>query len=132
MIDGFEVRDSHFDQSETISRLIHSFEAHQVSVFARVDHAAAAAAVGLTLAPTEVFIVGNPKAGTALMQASQTAGVDLPLKFLVWTDASQKTRVGYESPRWLAARHGIAAQAGERAEMLARGLQVIATEAAGG
>jgi uncharacterized protein (DUF302 family) len=49
-------------------------------VFARVDHAAGAAQVGQSLRPTEVLIFGNAKAGTPLMQAEQTIGIDLPLK----------------------------------------------------
>jgi uncharacterized protein (DUF302 family) len=51
-------------------------------------HHAAAADAGLSLPPTEILIFGNAKAGTPLMQAVQTVGVDLPLKALVWQDAS--------------------------------------------
>jgi uncharacterized protein (DUF302 family) len=36
---------------------------------------------------TEVLIFGNPKAGTPLMQANKTIGIDLPLKVLAWEDA---------------------------------------------
>jgi uncharacterized protein (DUF302 family) len=63
----------------------------------------------LPLAPTEVLIFGNPKAGTPLMQAAQTIGIDLPLRALVWRDASGITRLGYYDPDWLARRHGAAA-----------------------
>ncbi len=41
---------------------------------------------------TEVLIFGNAKAGTPLMQSVQTIGLDLPLKALVWQDASGVTR----------------------------------------
>jgi uncharacterized protein (DUF302 family) len=41
------------------------------------------------------------------MQAAQTAGIDLPLKALVWQDADGKVRLGYNEPAWIAARHGI-------------------------
>ena len=54
-----------------------------MAVLARIDHAAAAATVGLELRPTEVLIFGNPRAGAPLMQAVQTIGIDLPLKALV-------------------------------------------------
>ena len=43
---------------------------------ARIDHAAAAAAIGMELRPTEVLIFGNPRAGTPLMQAVQTVGIE--------------------------------------------------------
>lgn len=79
-----------------------------MTVFARVNHAALAAEAGLPLRPTEVILFGNPRGGTPLMQASQTIGIDLPLKALVWQDESGKTWLSYNEPRWLAARHGIA------------------------
>jgi uncharacterized protein (DUF302 family) len=74
-------------------------------VFARIDHAAGAAKVGKTLRPTELLIFGNPKAGTPLMQCSQTVAIDLPLKALVWEDESGQVWVGYNDPGYLAARH---------------------------
>jgi uncharacterized protein (DUF302 family) len=74
---------------------------------ARIDHAAAAAEVGMELAPTEVVIFGNPRAGTPLMQAAPTMVIDLPLKALVWQDGAGKTWLAYNDPAWLAARHGV-------------------------
>ena len=62
---------------------------------------------GLSLQPTEVLIFGNAKAGTPLMQSVQTIGIDLPLKALVWQDASGVTWLSYNDPAWLAERHGL-------------------------
>jgi uncharacterized protein (DUF302 family) len=42
------------------------------------------------------------------MQASQTAGIDLPLKALVWQDAAGKTWLSYNEPGWIAQRHSVA------------------------
>jgi uncharacterized protein (DUF302 family) len=80
-----------------------------LSVFARIDHAAGAAKVGKTLRPTELLIFGNPQGGTPLMECAQTAGIDLPLKALVWQDEAGKVMVGYNDPEYLAKRHGAAA-----------------------
>jgi hypothetical protein len=41
------------------------------------------------------------------MQSNQTIGIDLPLKVLVWQDASGKTWLSYNDPSWLAKRHGL-------------------------
>ena len=98
---------SSFDPKETMDRLEAALRASGVTIFARIDHAAGAAAVGETLRPTELLIFGNPKAGTPLMQAGQTVGIDLPLKALVWQDAAGKTQVSYTEPGWLARRHGL-------------------------
>jgi uncharacterized protein (DUF302 family) len=93
---------------EAMDMLAASVARHGMTVFARIDHAAAAKEAGMTLAPTEVLIFGNPKGGTPLMQAAQTLGIDLPLKALVWQDEAGKTWIGYNDPKWLARRHGVA------------------------
>src|SRR6201996_2535937 len=92
---------------DAADRLAASIAKHGMTVFARIDHAAAAKEVGMALLPTEVLIFGNPKGGTPLMQAAQTLGIDLPLKALVWQDGAGKTWIGYNDPRWLARRHGV-------------------------
>lgn len=76
-----------------------------LKVFLRIDHAAGAATVGKTLAPTELIIFGSPKAGTALMECQQTLGIDLPLKALIWQDAAAQVWIGYNDPAYLADRH---------------------------
>ena len=91
----------------TIDRLEAMLKNKGITVFARIDHAAAAAAVGMPLRPTELLIFGDPTAGTRLMQAEQTIGIDLPLKVLVWEDANGGIWVSYNDPAWLAVRHGL-------------------------
>src|SRR4051794_39663569 len=83
-----------------------------MTVFARIDHATGAAAVGLSLRPTELLIFGNAKGGTPLMQSAQTMGIDLPLKALVWQDPSGSTWLSYNDPGWLAKRHGLGDHSG--------------------
>lgn len=78
-----------------------------LNVFARVDHAAGAEKVGKTLRPTEVLIFGNPQGGTPFMECAQPVGIDLPLKALVWEDASAQVWVGYNDPVWIAKRHAV-------------------------
>ena len=90
----------------TGDRLAAEVEANGMTMFARVDHAAGAKAVGMALRPTEVLLFGNAKGGTPLMQAEQTIGIDLPLKALVWEDADGKVWLSYNDPAWLAQRHG--------------------------
>jgi uncharacterized protein (DUF302 family) len=89
-------------------RLENEIRANGMEVFARIDHSAGAAKVGLIMPPTEVIIFGNARGGTPLMQSVQTVGIDLPLKALVWQDASGNTWLSYNEPRWIAQRHAIA------------------------
>ena len=90
---------------ETMDRLETTIKDRGLTVFARIDHAAGAKAAGLSLRPTELIIFGNAKGGTPLMQAGQEAGIDLPLKALVYQDAQGKVWLAYNDPHWLADRH---------------------------
>src|SRR6476660_9148215 len=104
---GLTTMASRFDPKETMDRLETDIRTKGMEVFARIDHAGAAAVVGLKLAPTELIIFGNARGGTPLMQSAQTIGIDLPLKALVWEDAAGKTWISYNEPKWIAQRHGI-------------------------
>ncbi len=80
--------------SETAERAVQALASRGVELFARIDHAGAARAVGLELADEVVLVFGNPRGGTLLMQADPRAGYSLPLRLLVW-DAGGETIVGY-------------------------------------
>ena len=95
------------DFSTTLERFVTALEERDVTIFMRIDHAAGAASVDRKLRPTTLVIFGSPAVGTALMQANQTAGIDLPLKALVWQDADGTVKLTYNDPAWIATRHGL-------------------------
>jgi uncharacterized protein (DUF302 family) len=88
-------------------------------VFGEIDHAAAAARAGLTLPARTVVLFGNPRAGTAAMAAAPTLALDLPMRILVWEDASGRVQVtrstGEDIAERVFARHGIAVPPAQRA-----------------
>ena len=98
-------------------------------MFAHIDHAADAAAVGLALRPTDLLIFGNAKGGTPLMQSVQTIGIDLPLKALVWQDEAGMTWLSYNDPTSLTNRHDLGEQAKPTVEAMSEALKAIATKA---
>ena len=108
--DGLITLKSTRGPKETMERLVAELGGKGLTIFARVDHAAGAKEVGLDLRPTELVIFGNAKGGTPLMQANQAVGIDLPLKALVWQDASGDTWLSYNDPAWFAQRHGLGNQ----------------------
>ena len=114
---------------ETMDRLEADVKAKGLTVFARIDHAAGAKAAGLSLRPTELLIFGNAQGGTPLMQALQTAGIDLPLKALVWEDPGGKVWLTYNEAAWIAQRHGDAAQVSDVTGRLAGALAALAKAA---
>jgi uncharacterized protein (DUF302 family) len=97
------------DFEGTWSNLLSAIEASPANVGFIVDHAANAAAAGLDLDPTRLAVFGNPNIGTPLMQARSAAGIDLPLKILVWEDG-EGVHVTYSEPGYLWRRHHIPGQ----------------------
>ena len=128
---GLTTVPSRHDVKVTVDRLEAAAKAKGLTIFARIDHAAGARTVGLTLRPTELLIFGNAKGGTPLMQLQQTIGIDLPLKALAWEDAAGNTWLSYNEPAWLASRHGLTEQAGNSVKALAGPIEALAKGAAG-
>ena len=93
--------------TQTVERLMALLAQKGIEVFAHIDHAAGAEKVGLSLRPTQLLIFGNPKAGTPLMQARQTIGLDLPLRALVWEDGEGKVWLSYRRVEDLARQHHV-------------------------
>jgi uncharacterized protein (DUF302 family) len=89
---------------ETVDRLTNLLESRKLKVFAVIDQAAEARAVGLELRETVLVLFGNPEAGTPVMVVSPLVALDLPLKVLVWAD-DDSTKVSYVAPQALAARY---------------------------
>jgi uncharacterized protein (DUF302 family) len=81
--------------------------AKKIPLVARVDHAQAAAEVGIQMRPTVLLIFGNAKAGSPLMIESPTLAIDLPLKVLVWEDSAGKIWASYNTPQYLGNRHQV-------------------------
>ncbi len=85
--------------SAAMDRLEEAVRGAGATVFARVDHAGGAETVGMELAPAQLLVFGNPKLGTPAMQDDPLAGLYLPLKVLVYSDAEGQVWMAYEDPR---------------------------------
>jgi uncharacterized protein (DUF302 family) len=92
---------------QTVERLESLLKERGIMIFARIDFSGDAARAGLTMPPEQMLIFGNPKAGTPLMQSVPAAGLDLPLKALVWEDAAGHTQIAYNDPQYIIRRHGL-------------------------
>jgi uncharacterized protein (DUF302 family) len=100
-------KSSNYSVDRTVENLKTFLRATGVALFALVDHSGEAEKVGMKMRPTKLLIFGNPKAGTPLMLAAPSIAIDLPLKILVWEDATGKVWLSYNSPAYIAARHGL-------------------------
>jgi uncharacterized protein (DUF302 family) len=107
---------------ETIDRLAAAGESAGLMTFLRVDHAANAASVGMELRPTELLVFGHPRGGTPLMQASQLAGIDLPVRALAWEDEAGQVWLAYNDADWIADRHQLGPDSHEAVAAIRVGL----------
>jgi uncharacterized protein (DUF302 family) len=96
---------SPYTVDESLDRIEAAARSKGMIIFLRLDQRREAEKVGLTLQPTQILLFGNPKAGTVLMNASETVAIDLPLKALVWEDDEGKVWVSYNSPDYMRERH---------------------------
>lgn len=120
------------DVAGTMDALATAVEAAGATVFARVDHAAGAATVDMDLAAAQLLVFGNPMLGTPAMQDDPLAGLYLPLRVLVYEDASGQVWLAYEDPEeTLEDLDGISDDAGYIAKMQGA-LGKLTAKAAGG
>ncbi len=113
----------------TVARLLAAIERRSLTVFARIDHAAAARDAGLELPDEQVIVFGSPRAGTPLMQSDARVGIELPLRILVWSDDAG-TSLGYRDPHELAGAYELADHT-QALDQMAGLLAALVAEAAG-
>ena len=120
---------SRSDVATTVRQVTAALQRRGITLFATIDHAAGARGVGLELSDEVVLVFGNPAAGTPLMRADPRAGLDLPLRILVWS-GDDGTQVAFRDPQALAEDFELAGQAETLAGL--RGvLDALVAEASG-
>lgn len=104
---GLISKPSRYSVPDTVSRLESILKDKGITVFAKIDHAAQAEKAGMDMRPMQLLIFGNPKGGTPVMKVAPPAGIDLPLKALVWQDGEGKVWLSYNSAAYLKERHDL-------------------------
>ncbi|EGK10068.1 DUF302 domain-containing protein [Psychrobacter sanguinis] len=97
---------SKYSFNETVTRLENAITSKNMTVFSKIDHAAAAQQAGLSMQPATLLIFGNPKAGTPLMQKDPSFALQLPLKVLV-TEVDGRVLVMFNTTEALIENSGI-------------------------
>ena len=95
MIKPYADFESPFAFEETVVALQKELNSRGITIFATIDHKKAAEAVGESMPPATVLIVGNPKVGTALMQENPRLAIELPLKILIYEE-NKIVKIRYE------------------------------------
>jgi uncharacterized protein (DUF302 family) len=105
--DGIVREKSAYDMSETIDRLKKDIAAKGIVFFDEIDQSKLAADAGIELAPSTLLMFGNPPLGTLFITADPDAGLDWPIRLLVYQDRDGQVWVAYTDFAWIAKRHGI-------------------------
>ncbi len=100
--------ESPYSVAKTTDRLAAAVEAAGAKVFARVPHSKGAASIGTEIPDNMLLIFGDPKMGTPVIDAAPTAGLDLPLRVVIFDDGGQTVMV-YRDPASLSTDHGLPA-----------------------
>jgi uncharacterized protein (DUF302 family) len=117
--------------ANTVSNLCIALERRGMAIYARTDHAANAAAAGLELRPTQLFVFGFPEVESPIVERCPALGLDLPRKIAVWEDEAGSAWISYDDPLWLGRRYFASADVFALLRAMATSLAGIALEAGG-
>ncbi len=105
--DGVITVKSAFPIGETVERLKKDIADKGIKFFNEIDQSKLAADAGITLRPSVLLIFGNPPLGTQFITANANAGLDWPVRLLVYENDKGEVWTAYTDFDWIARRHGI-------------------------
>ena len=105
--DGIVKTKSHYNLDETVKRITKDVEAKGIKLFSVIDQAKLAKDAGIDLKPSTLIVFGNPPLGTQFITARPEAGLDWPVRLLVFEDAKGQVWTAYTDFKWIARRHHI-------------------------
>jgi uncharacterized protein (DUF302 family) len=105
--DGIVRVKSAYPVAETVERLKKDIADKGIKFFSEIDQAKLAADAGIKLQPSVLLIFGNPPLGTQFIAANANAGLDWPVRLLVFENEKGEVWTAYTDFDWIARRHGI-------------------------
>jgi uncharacterized protein (DUF302 family) len=105
--DGIVRIKSAYSMPETIKRIKKDVADKGIMFFSEIDQSKLAADAGVSLRPSTLIVFGNPPLGTLFLTSNPSAGLDWPVRVLVYQDEKGDVWVNYTDFTWIAHRHGI-------------------------
>jgi uncharacterized protein (DUF302 family) len=96
--------------ADTVARLKADVAAKGLVFFQEVDQQKLAADAGIATQPSTLLVFGNPALGTQFITANPQAGIDWPVRVLVYQDQAGAVWAEYTDFAYIAARHQIASR----------------------
>jgi uncharacterized protein (DUF302 family) len=98
---------SAYDMDETLVHIKKDIVAKGVRFFDEIDQAQLAASAGIKLLPSVLLVFGNPPLGIQFLTANPYAGLDWPVRMLVFQDAAGHVWIAYSDFAYISNRHHI-------------------------
>src|SRR6266487_3352520 len=105
--DGIVRVKSAYPMGETIERLKKDIADKGIKFFDAFDQSKLAADAGIKLRPSVLLVFGNLPLGTQFITANANAGLDWPVRLLVFENDNGEVWTAYTDFDWIARRHGI-------------------------
>ncbi|WEX74096.1 DUF302 domain-containing protein [Sinorhizobium numidicum] len=108
--DGVVTVKSRYSVGETVDRIKRSVEQKGITLFGVIDQAKLGNAAGNKVRPSRLVMFGNPALGTTFLTANPLAGLDWPVRVLVYEAKDGTVYAAYTDFEWIAKRHQIASR----------------------
>jgi uncharacterized protein (DUF302 family) len=105
--DGVVAVRSAYPMAETIERLKQDIASKGLTFFVAIEQSKLAGDAGVRLRPSTLLIFGNPALGAQFITSNPVAGLDWPVRLLVFQDESGRVWTAYTDFQWIAYRHQI-------------------------
>jgi len=114
-----------YSKAETIARLKQDIAAKGIRFFDEIDQAKLAADAGIQIRPSTLLVFGNPPLGTLFIRSNSLAGLDWPVRLLVFEDEQRQVWTAYTDFGYIAHRHDIHGMDKEAFDTAARVISAI-------
>lgn len=98
---------SAYGMDETVTRVKQDIAAKGLMFFQEIDEQKLAADAGIATQPSTLLVFGNPALGTQFITANPQAGIDWPVRLLVYQDSDGQVWAEYSDFAYIARRHDI-------------------------
>jgi len=98
---------SAYGMDDTLVRIKQDIAAKGMRFFDEIDQAQLAAGAGIKLRPSVLLMFGNPPLGIQFITANPYAGLDWPVRMLVFEDPAGQVWIAYSDFVVIANRHHI-------------------------
>jgi uncharacterized protein (DUF302 family) len=105
--DGVVKVRSAYPIAETIDRIRQDVAGKGITFFSAIDQSKLAMDAGIVLRPSTLLVFGNPALGAQFVTSNPLAGLDWPVRLLVFQDADGAVWAAYTDFGWIAHRHHI-------------------------